>query len=172
MLGPPDAPRIRLLADHPDLIAEVGALRWREWGYADPDPGLWISVTAGEAGRDRLPVTLVAVGPDGDATGAVALGDADGELNETERRGRSPWLLGLVVRADARRQGVGRLLVSALERLAAERGHRRVWVATGGEAVHFYQRCRWVEVESLVLAAASTTTTILTRRLSALGGHC
>jgi GNAT superfamily N-acetyltransferase len=121
-----DLPRIASLADHPHLIAQVGELRWREWGYGDPDPNAWISVTAQEAGQDQLPITLVAIGASGDAIGAVALGQADNELNDTERRGRSPWLLGLVVKSDARRQGVGRLLVAELERMAADRGYPQV----------------------------------------------
>jgi len=49
---------VQLLADHAQLIAAVGALRWREWGHA-PDPEdreWWIAVTAREAGRDHLPL--------------------------------------------------------------------------------------------------------------------
>ena len=51
--------RIALLADHLELIAAVGRMRWREWGDPpDPeDPVWWVDVTRREAGRERLPVT-------------------------------------------------------------------------------------------------------------------
>jgi hypothetical protein len=56
---------VHLLADHPNLISDVGIRRWKEWGYGDPDPQSWIKVTAAEAGRDRLPITLVPSIPPG-----------------------------------------------------------------------------------------------------------
>jgi GNAT superfamily N-acetyltransferase len=49
----------------------------------------------------------------------------------------------MVVRSNARRQGIGRLLVTALERVAADRGYTQVWVATGDDAVDFYRSCGW-----------------------------
>lgn len=154
---------VQVLADHPNLVAEVGRLRWDEWGYGTPDPHEWIKVTAAEAGRDRLPITLVAVDSDGAAVGAVALGDADPELSEDERGDRSPWLLGLVVRKQERRRGMGRRLVAELERLAAALGFEEVFVATGGEAVEFYRRCGWREARTLRLAGTGIQTTILSR---------
>lgn len=153
------------LAEHPELVSQVGQLRWREWGYGAEDASSWIEVTAREAGRDQLPITLVAVDAAGEAIGAVALGDFDGELNEAERAGRSPWLLGLVVRPQSRQQQCGRLLVSSLEQLAAGRSFEEVWVATGEQAVDFYRRCGWSDVQTLHLASAGTLTTILAKRL-------
>ncbi len=86
---------VQLLADNTDLIATIGDLRWREWGHA-PDPedlDWWVNVTAGEAGRDCLPITWVAIDARGGALGAVGLGAFD----ITERRDRSPWVLGMIV---------------------------------------------------------------------------
>jgi GNAT superfamily N-acetyltransferase len=153
-----------LLADHPELVAEVGVLRWREWGEA-PTPGTWIAVTAREAGSEHLPITLVAMDLDGRALGAVALGEYDDALNHAERRDRGPWLLGLVVRAPERLCGVGRLMVSAIEDLARQRGHDRVWVATGDSAVEFYRHCGWCDEEQLVLEKEGLPTTILAKDL-------
>jgi GNAT superfamily N-acetyltransferase len=83
----------------------------------------------------------------------VALGAADPELNDGERGDRSPWLLGLVVRQQDRRRGIGGLLVSKLERLAADLGYRQVWVATGGEAVEFYRRAGGVMLKNCASSA-------------------
>jgi GNAT superfamily N-acetyltransferase len=154
-----------LLADHPELVAEVGVLRWREWGDA-PTPGDWIEITAREAGSEHLPITLVAMDLDGHALGAVALGDRDDALDETERRDRGPWLLGMVVRRPERLCGVGRLMVSAVEDVARSRGHDRVWVATGDHAVEFYRHCGWSDDEQLVPAKDGLPTTILSKALT------
>ena len=70
-----DSVTVQFLADHEHLIAAVGELRWREWGHP-PEPedrSWWIDGTAREAGRDRLPVTWVAIGAGGEALGAVGL---------------------------------------------------------------------------------------------------
>lgn len=156
-----------LLADHPELVAEVGVLRWREWGDS-PTPGSWIETTAREAGSEDLPVTLVAMGMDGRALGAVALGERDDALDEIERRERGPWLLGMIVREPERQCGVGRLMVAAIEDLARIRGHDRVWVATGPAAVEFYRHCGWAEEGRLVLAKEDLPTTILSKGLTVL----
>jgi GNAT superfamily N-acetyltransferase len=161
---------IVLLAGHPDLVKEVGVLRWREWGYDDPSPEAWIDTTRREAGRDVLPVSLVAVDADGHALGAVALGDADDALTDDERAGRTPWLLGMVVRATDRGTGVGRALVSALEYRARDRGHEQVWVVTGDRAVGFYRACGWTDVEDLVTTREDLPSTVLLRRLLPDGG--
>ena len=158
-------PTIDLLADHPDLVHEVGWLRWREWGLGDPKPDEWIAVTRREAGRDRLPITLVAIDDEGRAAGAVGLDEEDDALTGDERDSRSPWLVGMVVRGDRRGQGVGLALVRALEILAESRGHDRVWVVTGAPAVGFYRACGWVAVQELVTAKEGLSSTALASAL-------
>ena len=138
---------VGLLADHPDLVAAVGALRWREWGRA-PEPeqlDWWITTTGREAGRLELPITWVAIDPIGRAVGAVGLGQFDID----ERRDRSPWVIGTIVTEECRGTGIGRQLLGALEGWARGHGHSRVWVATGGPVVTFYLRCGWLPDESV-----------------------
>jgi hypothetical protein len=91
---------VSLLGDHPQLVAEVGLMRWREWGRASEptDPAFWVSVTGDGAGRISLPVSWVAVAADGQAVGAVGLGEFDIE----ERRDQSRWVLGMIVHPDHR----------------------------------------------------------------------
>jgi GNAT superfamily N-acetyltransferase len=146
---------VHLLADHPHLIKSVALMRWHEWGRED-SLTRWIRITAREAGRDQLPVTWVAVDEHGDALGAVAIGD-----HEEARPDLSPWVWGMVVRKDARRQGIGRLLLDRLSGFAQAKGHPEVWVATGCPAVPFYERCGFRAVER------TAETTILVRALNA-----
>ena len=146
---------IGLLGDHAQLTSEVGLMRWREWGRApEPvDPAFWISVTQGEAGTEQLPMTWVAIGSTGHALGAVGLGLFDIE----ERRDRSPWLLGMVVDPNARRRGVGRRLLDTVCEWVELTDWTGVWVATGGDAVRFYEACGWRVTETLTRISAEST---------------
>ncbi len=139
--------RIRLLADEPGLIPEVARLRWAEWGNWPDSPDLaeWTDITTQEAGHDALPVTFVAADRAGAAAGAVALG----EFEPPERQQVSPWIMGMIVRPELRGRGIGRLLLQALLAwAAAQHGYRQFWVATGDEAVGFYQACGWTLTDS------------------------
>lgn len=161
MTNSPGPVTVHLLADHEQLIAAAGEMRWREWGHApEPeDPAWWVDTTAREAGRDRLPITWVAIDAGGEALGAVGLGEFDID----ERRDRSPWVLGMIVRPDRRGEGIGRLLLTQLEAGAVAQGYNQAWVATGGPAIGFYRACGWDLVETLELASGESAT-VLTKR--------
>lgn len=165
MATPLDDLRVEQLAAHPDLFAQVGLLRWTEWAYGETDPTRFIEVTAQEAGDGmHLPMTFVAIDFASNAIGAVGLGPIDDEVSTTERAGRSPWILGMVVAKEARMLGVGRRLLEGLEDAAAGLGYPQIWVATGKEAVGFYQKCGWAPVEHLRLESTGIPTTILVKQ--------
>ncbi len=150
------------LAAHPELFEQVGILRWNEWAYGEKDPTRFVDVSREEAGDGlALPMTLVAIDSDRSAVGVVGLGEIDDEVSMAERAGRTPWILGMVVAREARELGVGRLLLAGLQDVAAELGHSHTWVATGKEAVGFYQRCGWEPVQHLRLESTGISTTIL-----------
>lgn len=148
-----------LLADQPELIAEVGVLRWRA-SRRGGTPGPWIESTARDAGRETLPLTLVAMDLDGRAIGAVTLALED-EACESACAERSPWVVRMVVRPGERMCGVGRLMISAVEDLAREHGHERLWVAADREHASFYRHCGWTDVEDVV-AASHPSSKVLT----------
>jgi GNAT superfamily N-acetyltransferase len=154
---------IGLLADRPDLIDEVGTMRWKEWGQPpEPaDPQWWIDATRSEAGRDGLPVTYVAVTPAGELLGAIGLGAHD----IAERQDRSPWILGLVVRTDRRGDGIGRRLLQHTEQHAAALGYPTIWVANEGQATGFYGACGYSFIEVVRPAESGTITYVFSRSL-------
>jgi GNAT superfamily N-acetyltransferase len=152
---------VALLADRIHLVSAVAEIRWKEWGHP-PEPqafSWWVDAARREAGHEELPVTFVAADKAGEVAGAVGLGQFDIQ----ERRDRSPWLLGMIVRQDCRGMGVGRLLLTHLEAWAARRDYGRIWVATG-RAVDFYRACGWQVTETLQRASADPTT-VLTKLL-------
>lgn len=158
----PESITVELLADHERLIVALGEMCWREWGRAPEPDNLdwWIETTAREAGRDRLPVTWVAIDATGEALGRVGLGEFDIE----ECRDRSPWVLGMIVRPDYRGTGIGSRLMAELERSARARGYTQAWVATGGRAIDFYRKCGWVVSETIARPSGEGAT-ILTKRV-------
>jgi GNAT superfamily N-acetyltransferase len=142
-----------LLADQPELIAEVGVLRWRASGSIGT-PGPWIDASARDAGRDELPLTLVAMDLDGRAIGAITLGLAEESL-AAGCPARSPCVVGLVVRRGERLCGVGRLMVSAVEDLARQRGRGRLWVSASGDEAEFYRHCGWQDGDAAPTAGGA-----------------
>lgn len=154
---------ITLLADRPDLAAKWAELHWREWG---DEPGReqlswWVEEASKSVQRTRAPAAFIALGADDEVLGGVGLAQFDLE----ERRDRSPWIVGTIVHPDRRGQGIGHALMVRLEAWAAGTGIDQVWVATGGQAVIFYQQCGWERVEEL-LTQRGEMATILTKQLS------
>jgi GNAT superfamily N-acetyltransferase len=153
---------IGLLADFPELIEAVARIRWQEWGHI-PEPGdlaWWIDVTQREAGRDALPITWVAVDAHGNALGAAGLDEQD----LAERRNLTPWAVGVIVAPQWRNQGVGEKLMHALHSWARQHNYPRLWVATGGRAVRFYEKCGW-QVAEMVERANGEIPTVLSIEL-------
>ena len=148
---------VSLLADFPDSVPAVAHMRWREWGRApEPeDPAFWLEVSTREAGRDDLPVTLVAHDAAGEVLGAVGLDTADLD----ERQETSPWVTGMIVRRDHRGTGVGRTLMQHLERWAAEHGFAEAWVGTD-LARGFYERCGWAVRETFTTTTGQQMTVL------------
>jgi GNAT superfamily N-acetyltransferase len=130
-----------LLADQPELVAEVGVLRWRASGSCGT-PGPWIEAAARDVGRDELPVTLVAMDLCGQAIGAVTLGLAEKETSPGYPESAA-CLVGMVVRTGERLCGIGRLMVAAAEDLARQHGYDELWVAAGTDEADFYRHCGW-----------------------------
>jgi len=158
---------ITLLADRPDLAAGWAELHWREWGIGGNEPGReelswWVNDAMQAINRTRIPVALLALGPDDEVLGGLGLHQFDLE----ERHDRSPWIVGVIVRADRRGQGIGQALLAALEAWAVGVGIRQLWVATetAGRAVAFYQRCGYACVEEFP-ARRGEVVTVLTRKL-------
>lgn len=150
---------IELLADRPELITALARLRWQEWGTEPGREDLrwWADTALREAGRDAPPIAFVAVHVSGEAVGGVGLAPFD----PPERTDRGPWVVGTIVHAEHRGEGIGQAMMAHLHRWAAEARIDRLWVATGGTAVDFYRSCGWTLAE-VVRRAGGEAVTILT----------
>lgn len=61
----------------------------------------------------------------------------------------SPWLAGLFVAPDYRRQGIGRALVRATEEQARQRGNKHIYLYSD-DAVAYYEKLSWRIAEQTI----------------------
>jgi GNAT superfamily N-acetyltransferase len=154
-----------LLADRPDLAPHWAALHWREWGKEAGREELswWVEDASKATQRTHPPVALIALGHHDEVLGGVGVHPFDLD----ERRDRSPWVVGMIVRADRRGEGIGQALLAQLEAWAGQVGIEQLWVCTEteGRTVSFYLRCGYERVED-VTSQTRGLVTILTKRIS------
>jgi GNAT superfamily N-acetyltransferase len=131
--------RIDALADHADLVRQIAAWHWNEWGHGDPRGSLssWTAGLAGRLGRDTVPATYIAL-HDHAPVGSVSLVDQDMATHPD----LGPWLAGLYVEPAWRGRGIaGRLIARAVERAEAM-GLPCLYLYTT-TAVGLYRRFGW-----------------------------
>lgn len=131
--------KIAYLADHPDDIPTLAAWFYHEWAYLHPDrtPQDVTRLITERANKDKIPLALVAFAGD-ELIGTVCL-----KVNDMETKPElTPWLAGLYVKPSWRRQGVGSLLVNAIEQQAGELGVGRLYLYTP-ESEYFYAKRGW-----------------------------
>ena len=134
-----DRVRIESIADHLDLIETIARWHWDAWGHEDPAGSLasWTAGMHARTNRDRIPTTYVALDGD-DLLGAASLIEHEMATHPEW----SPWLGGVYVRHDRRRQGVGSALVRHAVRAAAAMGVARLYLSTES-ARGFYEKLGW-----------------------------
>jgi predicted N-acetyltransferase YhbS len=128
---------IRPIAETPHVpvvAAWLHALWWQSGGYTLDETEAFLRKASGPA----APCVLVAE-RDGEALGTATFDTED----LPSRPDLSPWLASVLVKPEARRQGVATALVSAVERLALAQGVRHLWLFTPDQAA-FYAARGWV----------------------------
>jgi predicted N-acetyltransferase YhbS len=130
---------IAYLADHKEVIPTLAQWFYQEWAYLHPDRTLEDvhQLLVERANKEKIPVALVAFeGNELLGTVCLKVHDMDTRLDLT------PWLAGLYVATSKRRQGIGAILVSAIEKKAREFGVQTLYLYTP-ESEYFYARLGW-----------------------------
>jgi predicted N-acetyltransferase YhbS len=138
--------RTALLIDHPETVEPLAALFEQEWpDWYNPHGASARSDLSERARRDGLPLGIVAL-DGGTVVGTCALTASSGGL-VTER---SPWLGGLLVMPQQRRQGVATALLGRGRAEADRLGYRRLHALTA-EADALFRREGWREIDAILL---------------------
>jgi len=135
--------QIENITDHLHLIDTIALWHFREWGQADPTGSVqsWADGLRLEAERGRVPTTFVALEGD-ELLGSVTLTEHD----MTTHLDLTPWLAGLYVKAQKRRQGIGTALVRHTVQAAREMGIQRLYLYTES-ARGLYHKLGWQVIE-------------------------
>jgi len=122
--------KIRHLCEVPEAVPVLAAWFFEEWmPYYGPDgPGDALADLEACAGKDALPVCLVALDQAGAVLGTAALkqDSVGGDIAD------GPWLAALLVGHAHRSRGVGTALVGAIECAAKDLGFDAVYTSTDG----------------------------------------
>ena len=118
---------ISYLVDHPEYIPQLAQWLFEEWdsilGEATPDAR--VKKLQAHLNRDKLPIAWVAHANDQVVgTAALRVHDLQG------REDLTPWLGGVFVRSDFRRQGIGATLCARVEDEARSRGIQTLYLFT------------------------------------------
>ncbi len=102
---------IEYLADRPAFVPTLARWHYSEWAYLRPGDSVKARVARlqGWCGRREIPLTFVAVS-DGQLLGSASLVEHDMD----NRLELSPWLAGVFVTPERRRQGIGAALVNRI----------------------------------------------------------
>lgn len=134
--------RIELLADHPEKIEEIARWHWEEWGHHNPN-GTYertLSRLSSRLNRDQVPLAYVAILADRlVGTASLVEHDMDG------REDLSPWLAGVFVHPDYRRQGIGSCLVEEVCEKARSLGFYELFLYTHS-AHSLYKTLGWTDL--------------------------
>lgn len=137
--------RIELLASHLHLAPELARCLHAEWSHLVPewDEGDFLAAVKSRANTDRLPMSWVCTGPQGELVGTVTLKASD--LKSHAHLG-GPWLAALYVLPEYRGRGYGRRLVQAVEEKVRALGKDQYFLYTE-EATDFYLALGWEVLE-------------------------
>lgn len=130
---------IEYLEDHKEVIPTLSRWFYEEWAYLHPERSYADveRLMTERAQKGSIPLALVAFEGE-ELLGTVCLKahDMDTRLELT------PWLAGLYVSEQRRRQGIGEALVSSIEREASELGISKLYLYTP-ESESFYAKRGW-----------------------------
>lgn len=131
--------KIEYLADHPEFLRTLAEWQHGEWGYLRPGDTVEARMVrlGGWGERDRIPLTVVAH-ENGEVRGSASLiaHDMDTRMELT------PWLAGVFVAPDRRREGIGAALVRRI-RVEAGRLHVPVLYLYTVHSESFYADLGW-----------------------------
>ncbi|HEY2680593.1 MAG TPA: GNAT family N-acetyltransferase [Candidatus Udaeobacter sp.] len=138
--------RISYLIDYPQYVPQLAQWLFEQWdtilGEKTLEPR--IKKLNAHMNRDQLPIAWVAHA-NGQLLGTASLRVHDLE----ERKDLTPWLGGVFVRPESRRQGIGAALCATVEEAARSRGTQTLYLFTLDKQA-WYSRQGWTVLAACV----------------------
>ncbi|HST30738.1 MAG TPA: GNAT family N-acetyltransferase [Chthoniobacterales bacterium] len=137
------AVQIDYLADHPEYLPQLAQWQLEEWGPFSQDETLETRTAKLKThmNRDKLSIAWV-----GHSNGQL-LGSAALRVHDLEgREDLGPWLGGVIVGLEFRRQGIGEALCAVVEKHARLLGIETLYLFTLDKAA-WYSRLGWTAFE-------------------------
>ncbi len=145
------APNLRIvhLVEAPETVPTLAQWFVEEWApYYGPDgPGVAEDDLLACCNRDEIPIALVALDDECNVVGTAALKPESVGSDPDQ----GPWLAAFLVSTDHRAEGVGTVLVEAIEKEALRLGFQTIYTSADA-AEDIYRRRGWKalkEVSSL-----------------------
>ena len=138
--------KIAPLVERPDLVTQVAAWGFAEWGHLNPGETLQRRQVRikGKMNVDRVPVAFLAL----DRTDAL-VGTASLIFDDLEGDPRNPWLASVFVPTEQRGKGIASALVRTVEDAARRLGYSRLYLFTTS-ATRLYAGLGWRALERRV----------------------
>ncbi|HEX8250469.1 MAG TPA: GNAT family N-acetyltransferase [Pyrinomonadaceae bacterium] len=135
--------KIDYLVEHQDFIPTLSKWFLREWRdfYGDKTWDIVAEVFYGRLNRRNIPLSLVAFEADY-PLGTISLL----EESISTYKHLSPWLGGLYVREERRKQGIGRYLIEAGVEQAGKLGAEQLYIGIR-RAEDYYIRLGWQTID-------------------------
>ena len=135
--------RIVPIVERPDLVDQVAAWGFAEWGHLNPGETLEQRRVRirGKMNVDRVPVAFVALDDGGGIAGTASL-----IFDDLEGDPRNPWLASVFVPAEQRGKGIASALVRTVEGAAQRLGYARLYLFTTS-AEKLYAGLGWRALE-------------------------
>lgn len=135
--------RVAPLVERPDLVEQVSAWGFAEWGHLNPDQTLEQRTARirGKMNVDRVPVAFVALDEEDRIVGTASL-----IFDDLEGDPRNPWLASVFVPPEHRKKGIASALVRTVEDAARRFGYSRLYLFTSS-APTLYAGLGWRALE-------------------------
>ncbi len=135
--------RIVPLVERPDLVEQVSAWGFAEWGHLNPGQTLEQRTVRirGKMNVDRVPIAFVALDEEDQIAGTASL-----IFDDLEGDPRNPWLASVFVPPEHRKKGIASALVRTVEDAARRLGYSRLYLFTSS-APTLYAGLGWRALE-------------------------
>lgn len=135
--------RVVPLVERPDLVEQVSAWGFAEWGHLNPGQTLEERTVRirGKMNVDRVPIAFVALDEEDRIAGTASL-----IFDDLEGDPRNPWLASVFVPPEYRKKGIASALVRTVEDAARRLGYSRLYLFTSS-APTLYAGLGWRALE-------------------------